>query len=664
MCGLFGWVGTSPDDADDVLRQQLHLLTHRGPDDAGAAHGPDWGLGFRRLSILDLSPTGHQPMSTPDGRYSLVFNGEIYNHVELRQQLLACGTRLRGTSDTEVLLHLLARDGADALTRLNGMFALALVDHHRGRFLLARDRLGKKPLYYRQVGDQLRFASELKALLSWPDGRTEIDRDAVAEYLVHGNVRASRSIFEGYRRLAPGHVLEGRIGSPGGAEARRWWRVEVNPAEHGAPLGQEDLDELLELLQDAVRVRLRSDVPVGLFLSGGIDSGLVAVLAGAAATGPAPSALTVGFDEADHDETALAALAASRAGLQHVVVPVEASRLEDVDRLAWFFDEPFADSSALPTMALCAAAAEHGKVFLAGDGGDEAFAGYRRYTEALQHPWIGRIPAAGRAGAAALAGALPLLSRTRYRLCKVAQPGDSYASTYDAVPTDPVLRYLCHPDLRPRLDRVVRAVPQEWAALGSGHLTARQQQQDYDSYLPDDILPKVDRASMAASIEVRSPLLDHRLVEWAARLPRAALLNGREGKLPLRTLGRRLLPPEVLDAPKRGFAVPVDSWLAQPAGQALLRDRLLSDEAAARGLFDVTAARHVIARHAQRRGRSVGSLLWRLLVLDAWCRLYLDGPVYLCGPPGGCRRSNVAPAGGVGAMSSGSGGSPAPATYA
>jgi asparagine synthase (glutamine-hydrolysing) len=624
VCGISGWVGASPVGAEGLLACQTRVLTHRGPDHTGLAYGADWGMGFCRLSILDLTPAGHQPMRTPDGQHSLVFNGEIYNHLELRQQVLQAGARLVGTSDSEVLLNLLALHGAEALPRLNGMFALAFLDHRRGTFLLARDRLGKKPLYYQAHGRQLRFASELKALLAWPDASRELDRAALAEYLVHGNTRGPRVIFRGYAKLAPGHFLQGRIAEPGTAGPRQWWRPEVDCSERDEVLNDDDRDELAALLEDAVRIRLRSDVPVGVFLSGGIDSGLVAVIAGAAASGGPPLALTAGFDDPSHDESPLAALVAAQAGLPHRVVPVQPPKLEDVDRLAWFFDEPFADSSALPSLALCAAAAEHGKVFLSGDGGDEAFAGYRRYVEVLRHRWVASLPQPLRTGARLSAALLPPMSRTRYRLSKLAQPGDSFAASYDTIPGDPALRRICHPDLRPALDAAIDGVRADWLALGEGSLTGRQQQQDYEGYLPDDILVKMDRASMASSIEVRSPMLDHRLVEWASRLPRAALLHGGRGKVPLRALAADRLPTEVRTAPKRGFAIPVDRWLREPQGQALLQDRLLSREAADRGLWDVEATRRLISWHGGGRGRPTGSLLWRLLVLDAWARQYLD----------------------------------------
>lgn len=629
MCGLFGWFGERPRGGDEQVEVLSRLLQHRGPDDAGYESGAGWGLGFRRLSILDLSLLGRQPMASPDGRYWLIFNGEIYNYIELRQTLEREGEQFQSGSDTEVLVRLLALKGARALYRLNGMFAFAFVDTHERTFIIARDRLGVKPLYYHLRQGSLRFASELKALLAWSDAPREVDPAAVAEYLALNYLSTDRCIFKGYQKLPPAHYLAGPLDEPHRARLGQYWQVSDEADTETDTLLSAQLDDLLALLTDATRIRMRSDVPVGIFLSGGIDSGLVAALAGEAAEGRRPLALTVGFSERDHDESDLARATAERAGLEHRLIVQRPASLSDIDRLAWFYDEPFGDASALPTFALCEAAAEHATVFLSGDGGDEAFGGYRRYVEAQRYRWLATLPAPIGWAMRGLSQALPTLSSHRYRLLKCGLRDGGYAAAFDGVPTDPALQFAFGPTVRDHFAGAGAPLWERWSATRGQAIQARQQALDYALYLPDDILVKMDRASMAHSIEVRSPFLDYRVVEWAARLPRAALLNTREGKLPLRKLAERLLPTQVRRGSKRGFGVPLRAWFQQPSGQTFLRERLLSPEAKARGFWDVTCVERIIAAHISAGGRDFGPLLWRLLFLDAWSRTYLDSDAFL-----------------------------------
>jgi asparagine synthase (glutamine-hydrolysing) len=633
MCGIFGWIGGSVQQSyDELLERQFDLLYHRGPDDQGFEAGPEWALSFRRLSILDLSPLGHQPMSTPDRRSWLVFNGEIYNYLELREALEREGERFHGGSDTEVLLRMLQRDGSNALEHLNGMFALAMVDTGRRVFLLARDRFGEKPLYYRVHNGQLRFASELKALLAWPDAPRQVDPAAVVEYLTLGYLSNETCIFKDYHKLPPGHLLIGSLDAPTQFRILPYWHLELNAEVGGGLLVAHEYETLLNLLADAVRIRLRSDVPVGVFLSGGIDSGLVAALAGTSG-GASPLALTVGYSEDAYDETSLARATAECAGLEHRVIPHRSSNLADVDVLAWFFDEPFGDASALPTFALCQVAAQYATVFLAGDGGDEAFGGYRRYIEAGQYKWLTNFPAATGVVLRSLAHCLPTLSPQHYRMLKSSLPDAGFAAAFDGIPGDPAIRAVLHAELRPFWQEAGQPVWKRWARSKGQSLLARQQALDYSLYLPDDILVKIDRASMAHSIEVRSPFLDYRVVEWAARLPRQTLLNAQHGKLPLRTLGERLLPTSVQHSAKRGFGVPLDTWFRQTAGQQFLHERLLSEAAHRFNFWDPKGVERIIMAHQSQRGRDFGNLLWRILMLDAWARHYLHGTAFLAGPP-------------------------------
>lgn len=633
MCGIFGWIGAAPRDVYPVVDSISELLHHRGPDDKGYESGAGWGFGFRRLSILDLSPLGHQPMHSPDGRFVLVFNGEIYNYVELREALERAGEEFRSGSDTEVLLRLLMYHGPDALQKLNGMFALAFIDTHERKFLIARDRLGVKPLYYHTPPGSLRFGSELKALLAWPDAPRELDPTAALEYFALDYLPNNRSIFKGYRKVPPGHFIYGSLDHPDQAQPTCYWRLSLNPDGGDSTLSEPQLEELSDLLANATQIRLRSDVPVGIFLSGGIDSGLTAALAARSLADAPPLALTVGFSDRQFDETALARATAERTGLEHRVIMMRPSSLGDVDRLAWFYDEPFADASALPTFALCEAASEHATVFISGDGGDEAFGGYERYITAERHQWLTGLPSFATHAIAGLTHLLPMLSRARFRILRSSLPDAGFAATFHSHPDDPALHTVLGPRLRPLASDAGASLWQAWQRSRGQSLLTRQQALDYALYLPDDVLVKMDRASMAHSIEVRSPFLDYRVVEWAARLPRATLVNTRVGKLPLRALAQRLLPQDVEGGAKRGFGVPLKSWFRAPDGQQFLRQRLFSDAAKQRELWDSAGVERLMRAHNVDGARDLSPLLWRLLMFDAWARNYLDTTDFLKGPP-------------------------------
>lgn len=624
MCGIAGWIGDEPLDPDGLALAIDRTLFHRGPDDGGYDKGPNWGLVFRRLSILDLSPSGHQPMSFGNGRYWIVFNGEIYNYIELRRELEAAGETFVGGSDTEVLLRLLVREREKALERTNGMFALAFLDVHAGTFLIARDRLGQKPLYFRRCGGQLRFASELKALLQWPDAPRELNPRAVVEFLGLSYLSSDTCIFDGYEKLAPGCFLSGSFDNPSAATTRRYWNLEIDPTGDSDSLADEQNEALLELLIDATRLRIRSDVPVGLFLSGGIDSGLVAAFASHLGMSDRITGFTVGFEDPAFDESGLARQVSKHAGLRQEVVPLRPSSLGQLDQVAEVFDEPFADPSALPTLALCAAAADHATVFLAGDGGDEAFAGYMRYVKTARYGTLTRVPPVVSNLARLTAGVLPSTSRHRYQFVKATLPDARMAAAFDQLPEDPIMPTLLAPHLLDQRTAASDVLWGRWALHPNrDDLLSRQQLLDYSLYLPDDILTKVDRASMASSIEVRSPFLDHRVVEFAARLPRSALCTSTEGKKPLRALAENLLPPEISQAPKRGFGVPLDAWFDTDAGVKLVEERLLGSECAISELINPRGVEIILLAHRSSRGRRWGSWLWRLLILDSWARKYL-----------------------------------------
>ncbi len=630
MCGFYGAIGPDAARVRAFERALSCMLRHRGPDDAGFVEGDGWALGFRRLSILDLSPAGHQPMASADKKHWIVLNGEIYNYVELRNELEKKGERFTSGSDTEVLLRLLMLEGSSALNKLNGMFAFAYVNTTTHSFIVARDRLGVKPLYMCRKKGELRFASELKALLAWPDATREIDPNALAEYLSLNYLPSEQCIFKGYEKLAPATFLAGSLDNPEEATPRRYWSLALNDECSRKAISHNELDEIEELLADATRIRLRSDVPVGVFLSGGIDSGIVATLAGRSAS-TKPLALTVAFHEEEYDESALAAETARHAGLPQQIIRQSPGDLHLIDEIAWFYDEPFGDASALPTYLLCRGASSHATVFLSGDGGDEAFGGYRRYIQSRRHAKLMGVLRPLRPIAAGIAATMSPYSPMRYKLTKVALPDDGFAAAYDGIPNDPILARLAGPVLDGTMGGGGTSLWRHWTESRKQHLLTRQQQLDYTHYLPDDILVKVDRASMAHSIEVRSPFLDYRLVERAARLPRSVLLNGEKGKLPLRKLAERLLPANVERAEKRGFGVPLDEWFRRDEGRAFVADRLLSERARARGWWNIELLREVIAVHTRADGRRFGALLWRLLMLDAWARYYVDDSSFLKG---------------------------------
>ncbi len=620
MCGMFGEFGLRCLNDASAIARISQSIWHRGPDASGFAKGEGWMLGFRRLAILDLSAEGNQPMRSEDGQHILVFNGEVYNYLELRKELEAKGERFRSGTDTEVVLRLLMREGTTALTRLNGMFAFAYVDLQKRRYLLVRDRFGVKPLYMRLGGGTLRFASELRALLQWPDADRQIEPDAVIEYMALGYVPGDLCIFKGYTKLTPGHYIEGSLDRPV-LTAKRWWHLEIAPKD--ALAGQESalVEDLDALLADATALRMRSDVPVALLLSGGIDGGLVGSYM--AQSGGATLGLVAGFNRADYDESDLARKTADHVGMRIAVMPLSDSHLADVDRVARAYDEPFGDPSALPMLHICEAARTHATVLLTGDGGDEAFGGYRRYTEIQKYRAIMALPNAVRRMIWA-AGGSRLGARQAYRLAKATLPGSLLGAVFDGLglARDPALARLIH--MPQDAADVVASVRHAWADTEHKDLLSRQRMFDYAHYLPDDVLVKVDRASMAHSTEARSPFLDYRVAEFAAKLPARLLLRDGQGKWMLRQLAKRRLPHEVAKGGKRGFAVPVGDWIRQPAGAAFVRERLTGPAANPFQSWRIDGVEALLTEHLAGK-RDYGDQFWRLLVLDSWLRQHGAG---------------------------------------
>lgn len=622
MCGIAGIVhteGFKPVDPDRI-RRMCNAIAHRGPDGEGVWTAPGVGLGHRRLSIIDLAGSP-QPMLAGEGDAVIVFNGEIYNYKELRRELQALGAQFRTDGDTEVILQAWRHWGTACLPRLHGMFAFALHDLRQRTTLLARDRLGVKPLFTARLADgAVIFGSELKALLTYPSLRREIDPLAVEDYLAWGYVPEHRSILRGVEKLPAGHYQLLRADAPVPPPVQ-WWDVSFADREAGSA---DDLGaHLLHHMREAVTSRMVSDVPLGAFLSGGVDSSSVVALMAEASSNPVKTC-SIGFDVAALDETAYADRIAAQFGTDHSRRTVSPDDFVLVDRLADMFDEPFADASALPTFRVCELAREQVTVALSGDGADEAFAGYRRqvfqhreeqvrgmFPSALRSPLLGGL---GRWWPKADWAPRPLRAKTT--LLSLAGSGEEGYARALAV-TAPELRETLYSEDFLRLRGEYRAEQPLYDVMRKAPARSgldRAQYADLKFYMPGDILTKVDRASMAVSLEAREPLLDHRLVEFGARLPENMRVRGSTGKWLIKQTMRRYLPQDVLFRPKMGFVTPIAQWLRGPlSGETLA---LSANGTLARtGWFDAARIDNVARAHVAGRADH-SRLIWQLLMLQ------------------------------------------------
>jgi len=622
MCGIAGLFHlTTPKPVDPSrVERMCDAMVHRGPDGAGVWTVPGVGLGHRRLSIIDLAGSP-QPMHAADGRAVIVFNGEIYNYRELRTELAARGAVFRTDGDTEVILAAWQQWGPACLSRLNGMFAFALYDLAQRTLFLARDRLGVKPLHYAALSDgSLAFASELKGLLTHPLLRREIDPLAVEDYLAWGYVPDHRAILKGVHKLPAGHYLLLRHGSPLPAPVR-WW--EPSFADRRRESAADLEAELLHHLREAVRSRMVADVPLGAFLSGGVDSSSVVALM-AEMSGSPVKTCSIGFAEAGLDESAYARQVANRFATDHHARAVSPDDFGAIGQLAAMFDEPFADASALPTWRVCQLARETVTVALSGDGADEALAGYRRqrfhrHEDRLRQllPQGLRAPLFGGLGAIwPKADWAPRPLRAKTTLLALSEPADAAYARALAVTTPDQRDRLYTPEFQ-RLRRDYRAeqpLLETMAHAPARSALDRAQYADLTFWLPGDILTKVDRTSMAVSLEAREPLLDHRLVEFAARLPEGLRIRGTQGKWLMKQAMRRYLPEDILMRPKQGFVTPIAQWLRGPLATAA-RAIAGSTTLARTGWLDPAAVAGMAEAHIA--GRSDHSrLLWQLLMLD------------------------------------------------
>ena len=625
MCGITGGV---PGIDSRVLECMTAALAHRGPDGEGYFHaaGPTGAsLGHRRLAVIDLSG-GRQPMTSADGRWTIVYNGEIYNFRELRTELKSCGAAFRTQSDTEVLLEAWARWGVDALQRLRGMFAFAVWDGHERALWLVRDRLGIKPLYYSTVGGRLVFGSEIKALLTHPAVSRRLRASALDDYLAYLYVPAPQTIFEGIEELPPAHWLRYVNGV---AEVRCYWQAHPLPAGEEKDLGSEELRALLE---ESVRLRLVSDVPLGAFLSGGLDSSSIVALAARTQQEPVRTfSLGFGAGEEHYTELEFARIVSGRYSTQHRELTIRPACVDLLPRMVTLFDEPFGNPTALLLHALSEETRSHVTVALAGDGGDELFLGYPRYLGArLRGAW-GAVPSPMRRAAARLAQRIPEGTNghhARRRAREFLSGSDTtWQSAYIGWVTyfDPAMRHeLYSSEFRAAVDGHVaeRFLEEKFAEVQDCHPLNQASYVDLHSFLPHNVLQYGDRMSMAHALELRLPFTDHRLVEFALRLPAGQKLRGRETKRLLRAAMRPLLPPKTLHRSKLGLNPPLGRWLRGEL--APLIDRYLSpDSVRQRGWFRPEAVARL--REEFTSGRRDYSLhLWSLLVLEEWARQYLD----------------------------------------
>jgi asparagine synthase (glutamine-hydrolysing) len=599
------------------LARMNAALRHRGPDDEGFYLMGPAALAMRRLSIIDLD-TGAQPIANEDGSVWVVLNGEIYNFRELRAELEARGHRFATRSDTEVIVHLYEEHAEGCVARLRGMFAFAVWDARGRRLLLARDRLGIKPLYYGEAAGRLVFGSELKAVLEAPGVERRLSPRAVDHLLSFLTTPHDQSIVEGVRKLEPGHYL---VASPGAsARVERYWRPEFHGSEGRS---EDDLaDELRERLLSCVRAHLVADVPVGAFLSGGIDSSAVVAAMARHASGPVKT-FTVGYAESAFSETPHARRVARALGTEHHELILEPQALSLLDEIVWHLDEPFGDSSCIPTYMVSGLAAQHVSVVLSGDGGDEIFGGYDKYVVEERERPFDRLPSLARRGAAALAARLPEGMRGRNLLRHFSLAGAARYLDAQALFTREQKARLLRPELLAALgehDPLER--PLRLLAEGAGHWLSDLQRLDLYSYLPLDILTKVDRMSMGHSIEARVPLLDHELVEFALRVPPHLHLRAGRTKGLFKKALRGMLPEETLARPKQGFAVPLGGWFRGELS-GYVRDQLLSGTARRRGVFEPRAVEDLL-ESSRRRPNDLDLPVWTLLSFELWCRTFLD----------------------------------------
>ena len=616
MCGIAGCLLRDQNASLHTVAAMCDQIRHRGPDDEGFYVNGGCAIGMRRLSIIDLS-TGHQPIANEDGSIWVVFNGEIYNYRDLRQELIGYGHRFTTASDTEILVHLYEQWGIEGIPRLRGMYACAVWDSRLQRLLLIRDRFGKKPLYYAVLPQGLFFASEIKCLRA-ASVPLDVDEEALRLYFQFGFIPDPYSAFRAIRKLPPGAWLE--YSRDGSLRTDRYWRppAPVEQAPAGAIAETELCESIRQEFDRAVAMRMIADVPLGAFLSGGLDSGSVVASMALQSSRPVKT-FSIGFEESSFNELRYAAMVAKRYGTEHHEILVRPDSVSLVNRLVHHFDEPFADSSAIPTFLVSEFAAQHVKVALSGDGGDELFGGYESFFEVERYRFLDRVPAALRSAVSRVAGWLPYAAYGKNYLRMISRP--SALERYFEATYSPYF-------LRERLLEPSWLLPADAAFLsrafadfllpGGAGILSQAMYFEMTAKLSGDMLVKVDRMSMANSLEVRCPLLDHVLAELACSIPHAWKIRNRQGKWIWRkALGDRL-PPELLTRPKMGFGVPLPLWLRGPL-KDFLWDYLTAPRFLQRGFVSSAFLMQLLNEHATGR-RDNTTWLWTLLMLELWYR--------------------------------------------
>jgi len=619
MCGLTGiFEYNRPTEIPrELVHRMNETIVHRGPDDEGVFVGPGIGLGFRRLSIIDLAG-GHQPISNEDGTIWVALNGEIYNYAELRKELLDLGHQLATRSDTETIVHLYEEYGEQCFARLRGMFAIVLWDSRQRKLLMARDRVGKKPLFYSADSQRLLFGSELKALLAADGLSREIDLEALSDYFSFGYIPAPKTIYRSVRKVLPGQYVV--VCADGSLKQETYWDLSFRETEDRSEA--EWCELIRHQLSEATRVRLMSDVPLGAFLSGGVDSSSVVAMMAQLMNQPVATC-SIGFGVPEFDESKFARQVARQFHTEHHEQVVEPDAVAVVHKLAWHYDEPFADSSAIPTYYVSAIARKHVTVALGGDGGDENFAGYRRYFfDVMENRLRAHVPEGVRSNIFGPLGRwypglawAPRIFRAKATFQSLSRaPLEGYFNSISVFRPDEKPKLLTG-DFRARLNGYdsIETLRSYYDRADSSDPLSRIQYMDIKTYLTDDILTKVDRASMAVSLEVRAPLLDHHLMETLARIPSSLKLRGREGKYILKKAMEPTLPQEILYRNKQGFAVPLAHWFRHDL-KGMARDVIFGVRD---GILDLGYLEKIWAEH-QCGTFDRSGYLWAVLMFREW----------------------------------------------
>ena len=631
MCGIVGIVDTRGARTIDsaLVRRMNETQHHRGPDEGDVHTEPGVGFGHRRLSIIDLS-SGQQPLFNEDHSVVVVFNGEIYNYQELMEELIGLGHGFRTRCDTEVIVHAWEEWGEACVERFRGMFAFGLWDRNQQTFFMARDRLGVKPLYYAVLPDgRLIFGSELKALRAVPELPREIDARAVEDYFAYGYVPEPKTIYSGALKLAPGYMLTVRVGQTVGAPTRFW---DVPFKLHERMTEKDAEGELITRLREAVKIRLVAEVPLGAFLSGGVDSSAIVAMMAGLMKEPV-NTCSIAFNDPAFDESKYAAQVAAQYHTNHHSDTVDTDDYALLDTLADLYDEPYADSSAIPTYRVCQLARKRVTVALSGDGGDENLAGYRRYKYAMaEHSVRSRIPAGLRKPVFGMLGKMypkadwaPRMFRAKTTFEALSRDlVEGYFHGVSIMP-DRMRAQLFSPTFQKSLQgyRAIDVMQEHAARSPTDDPLSMIQYLDMKTYLPGDILTKVDRASMAHALEVRVPLLDHKLVEWISGLPADMKLHGTEGKYVFKKSLEKFLPDDILYRNKMGFAVPLAGWFRGPLKQRV-RDSLLGPVLADCGIFNTGFLSEMVEQHQSGR-RDYSASIWALLMFEAFLRKELQG---------------------------------------